>query len=420
MAIDVSRIRARFPALTSDAIYLDNPGGTQVPDRVIDRMVDYLVTTNANQGGAFASSRSSDAVIDEARSAVAEFLNASHPEEIVFGPNMTTLTLSVSRSLSRELGPGDEIIVTRLDHDANIAPWLLVAEDRGCEVRWIDFDVEDCMLRLEQLEAALGRRTRLVAVGYASNAVGTINPVRRIAQMAHAVGALCYVDAVQYAPHGPIDVQDLDCDFLVVSAYKFFGPHLGALYGKREHLERLRAYKVRPAPDRPPGKFETGTGNHEGIAGTLGALEYLAWVGQTFGAEHAERYAGRFTGRRLHLKTGMSAIRAYEMEISRRLLNTLGTVAGVRVWGQTDVAALERRVPTVSFTLEGISPRNVAEALDEADIYVWDGNYYALAVTERLGLEESSGMVRAGAVHYNTLGEIDRLGEAIEGLAARH
>lgn len=413
MPLDPVHVRSQFPALTSGAVFFDNPGGTQVPHQVIDRMVDYLVTKNANHGGAFATSMASDAVVEESRRAVADFLNAAGPEEIVFGPNMTTLTLGLSRALARELGPGDEIVVTRLDHDANIAPWLLIAEDRGCTVRWVDFDVEDCTLRLDQLEAALGKRTRLVAVGYASNAVGTINPVSRIAELARQAGALCFIDAVQYAPHGPIDVRGLGCDFLAVSAYKFFGPHLGALYGKKEHLERLRPYKVRPAPNEPPDKFETGTGNHEGIAGTLGAIDYLAWLGETYGGEHAEAYAGSYRGRRLHLKQGMSAIRAHEMELSRALIETLSAISGLRIWGITDPMALDRRVPTVSFTLEGYSPRQVAEALGREGIYVWDGNYYALAVTERLALEATGGMVRVGLTHYNTLDEIARLGEAM-------
>lgn len=419
MALDPVHVRSQFPALSSGAVFFDNPGGTQVPNQVVDRMVDYLVTANANLGGAFTTSRATDAVVNETRQAMADFLNAERPEEIVFGPNMTTLTLGLSRALARELKPGDEIIVTRLDHDANIAPWLLAAEDRGCTVRWVDFDVEDCTLRIDQIEAALTDRTRLVAVGYASNAVGTINPVRQIVEMAHRAGALCFVDAVQYAPHGPIDVRDLGCDFLVVSAYKFFGPHLGVLYGKYRHLDRLRAYQVRPAPNDPPGKFETGTGNHEGIAGTLGAIEYLSWLGEAFCGEHAERYGGLFHGRRLLLKQAMSAIRAYEMELSRALLEKLGEIPGLRIWGLTDLKTLDRRVPTVSFTLQGSRPRQVAEALSAAGIYVWDGNYYALAVTERLGLEDSGGMVRVGLTHYNTVQEVQRLGEVMRQIVGR-
>ncbi len=418
MTLDLPRIRSHFPALKREAIFLDNPAGTQVAQPVLERVNQYLVETNANHDGAFATSRRSDALVDEARAAVAAFLNAARPEEVVFGPNMTSLTFNLSRSLARTLGPGDHIVVTRLDHDANITPWTLVAEERGCQVHWVDFDVEDGTLRLDSLEMALEHRPKLVAVGYASNALGTINPVRRIVEMAHAVGARVYVDAVQYAPHGPIDVQALGCDFLVCSAYKFFGPHVGALYGRYELLDELTAYRVRPAPAGPPGKFETGTGNFEGYAGVLGALEYLEWVGGTFGGHYAEKYGANYQGRALKLKQAMAAIRAYEYELSRSLLGVLEGTPGVRVYGITDVRRLEERVPTVSFTLDGWRPRQVAEALDRENIYVWDGNYYALAVTERLGLEASGGMVRVGPVHYNKVEEIHRFGEALGRIVA--
>jgi selenocysteine lyase/cysteine desulfurase len=283
----------------------------------------------------------------------------------------------------------------------------------------VDFDVEDCTLRLEEFERALSERTRLVAVGYASNAVGTINPVVRIVALAHAAGALCFVDAVQYAPHGPIDVESLECDFLAVSAYKFFGPHLGILYGRREHLERLAAYKVRPAPDTPPGKWETGTQNHEGILGTLGAIEYLEGLGERYGAEYGEQAGGGVEGRRLNLRRAMYAVRAYEMGLSRVAIATLSAIPGLRIWGITEPRMVDRRVPTVSFTLQGRTPRQVAEALGERGFYVWDGNYYALAVTERLGLEASGGMVRVGMAHYNTVDEIGRLGVALEEIAGK-
>lgn len=416
MTLDPGVIRAEFPALSDEKVFFDNPGGTQVPRRVIDRMVDYLEKTNANHGGAFPTSLASDAILDEAHRAIADFLNAEDPREIVFGPNMTTLTLSLSRALARELKPGDEIVVTRLDHDANISPWLLVAEDLGCTIRWLDFDVEDCTLQVEHLKDMLTDRTRLVAVGYASNAVGTINPVAEIVRLAHDSGALCYVDAVQYAPHGPIDVRSIDADFLVISAYKFFGPHVGALYGKVELLDRLRAYKVRPAPDDPPGKFETGTQNHEGLAGTLGAIEYLARLGEDYGKEHLPGLASAYAGRRLHLKAAMTCIQAYEMGLSRELIGVLEAVPGARIWGITDDGEISRRVPTVSFTHERYSPRQIAERLGQQGFYVWDGNYYALAVTERLGLEGSGGMVRVGAAHYNTLDEVQRLGEALRNM----
>ncbi|HSB90662.1 MAG TPA: cysteine desulfurase-like protein [Anaerolineales bacterium] len=406
MTLDPTRVRRQFPALAAEAVYFDNPGGTQVPQRVVERISNYLTTTNANSGGAFATSRASDAVVEEARLAVASFLGASRPEEIIFGPNMTTLTFNLSRALGRRLLPGDEIIVTHLDHDANISPWLLLAEDRGCIVHWLDFDVEDCTLRLEQFDRLLSSRTRLVAVGYASNAVGTVNPVAEVVRRAHQAGALCFVDAVQYAPHRLIDVRALDCDFLAVSAYKFFGPHLGALYGKFEHLARLRAYKVRPASDEPPGKFETGTPAFENIAGTLGALEYLASLA---GATSPERPA---------LANAMEAIHAYERTLTLALLERLGGVPGVHIFGLTEPDRVDERVPTVSFTLEGRSPREVAEALAQAGIYVWDGNFYALAVTERLGLEAHGGLVRVGLAHYNTVEEIERFDAVLRKVAA--
>jgi cysteine desulfurase family protein (TIGR01976 family) len=419
MPLDLTQIRAQFPALSRDAIFLDNPAGTQITRRALDRVSQYLVETNANHAGAFATSYESDAIIDNARAAAADFINASRPEEIVFGPNMTSLTFNLSRSIARWLNPGDEIVVTRLDHDANITPWVMVAQDRGCRVRWVDFDVEEGMLQLETLEAALENKPKLVAIGYASNALGTINPIKNITEMAHNAGALVYVDAVQYAPHGPIDVQDLECDFLVASAYKFFSTHVGILYGRYELLDELTAYRVRPAPSDPPGKFETGTGNFEGYAGVLGALEYLEWVGETFGSHYVGKYKDKYQGRALRLKQSMSAIRAYEYELSRALLDVLEETPGVTMYGPSDIRRLEERVPTASFTLKGWHPRQVAEELNKAGIYVWDGNYYALAVTERLGLEGKGGMVRVGPAHYNTVDEIEMFGEATAMIASR-
>jgi cysteine desulfurase family protein (TIGR01976 family) len=418
MSLDIPTIRDQFPALKRQAIFLDNPGGTQIAQPSIDRMLAYLTETNANHDGVFETSRKSDAILDESHAAMADFLNAGSPEEIVFGPNMTSLTFNLSRSLARTWQAGDEIVVTHLDHDANITPWVMAAEERGCSVRKVDFNVEDGKLDLEDLQKALENRPRLLAVGYASNALGTINPVKAITAMAHEAGALVYIDAVQYAPHGPIDVQYLGCDFLVCSAYKFFGPHEGALYGRYDLLDELKAYRVRPASPQPPGKFETGTQNHEGIAGVLGALEYLQWVGVTFGERYTEKYAEKFDGRRLHLKQAMAAIRAYEFEISRTLLEVLQETPGVTIYGPQDIQRLEERVPTFSFRLGDRHPQRVAEALADENIYVWDGNYYAIAVTERLGLEESGGMVRVGPVHYNTVEEIERFGEALRKVAA--
>ena len=402
MPFDVQAVRRHFPALRSGAAVLDNPGGTQVPQSVLDRMQSYLTDSNANRGGAFATSIESDRLLEESRAATATFLGADRPEEIVFGPNMTSLTFQISRALAREFLPGDEIVVTRLDHDANIAPWRFVAEDRGCLIRWLDFDPEDCTLRLDDLDGLLSSRTRLVAVGYASNAVGTINPIAAISRRAHAVGALCFVDAVQYAPHAPIDVRALGCDFLVVSAYKYFGPHLGALYGRYDLLDRLRAYKVRPAPPAPPGKFETGTQLHENIVGALGAIEYLADLAGP-GDELAPR-----------LQLAMSRIQEYEADLTVRMLERLQSVRGLRIYGITDADRSTERLPTVSFTLDGHEPRAVAEHLARQQIYVWDGNFYASSVTERLGLEAGGGLVRVGPVHYNTDDELDRLVAALK------
>ena len=412
MTLDISAIRSQFPSLNRPAIFFDNPGGTQIAKQSLDRINKYLIECNANHEGAFATSIASDAILDQAHRAMADFYNAANPEEIVFGNNMTTLTLHISRSISRDWKEGDEIVVTRLDHDANATPWVLAAQDRGCKVTWVDFDVEDGTLKLDDLQKALERKPRLLAVGYASNSLGTINPVEKIVKMAHDAGTLVYIDAVQYAPHGPIDVQKLDCDFLVSSAYKFFGTHAGILYGKRELLEKLFAYKVRPATNELPGKFETGTQNHEGIAGVLGAIEYFEWIGGEFGNEYFEGEEN-YKGRRLELKKAMIAIHAYEYELSRALLSALQAVPGITIFGLSDVQRLGERVATYSFRLKGLHPRKVAEQLAEQGIYVWDGNYYAVNVTERLGLEEDGGMVRVGAVHYNTLEEVERLKEAL-------
>lgn len=407
-------IRQQFPALDRPAIFFDNPGGTQIAKHSLDRINKYLIECNANHEGAFATSIASDAVLDEAHRAMADFYNAPSAEEIVFGNNMTTLTLHISRSISRDWNEGDEIVVTRLDHDANVTPWALAAQDKGVKVNWVDFDVEDGTLKLGDLQKALERKPRLLAVGYASNSLGTINPIEKIIKMAHEAGTLVYIDAVQYAPHGPIDVQKLDCDFLVSSAYKFFGTHTGILYGKRDLLEKLFAYKVRPATNKLPGKFETGTQNHEGIAGVLGAIEYFEWIGREFGDEYTEGLSGEgYQGRKLELKKGMTAIRAYEFELGRALLSALEAVPGLRLYGLTDVRRLDDRVATFSFRLKDMPPRLVAEKLAEEGIYVWDGNYYALNVSERLGVEDQGGMVRVGAAHYNTLEEVERLKEAL-------
>ncbi len=397
MPFDVSAIRAQFPALnrpvTGDVlpVHFDNPAGTQVPQRVIDAVTDYYLTMNANHGGAFPTSQRSDAMVYRTRQVAARFLNATRPEEIVFGPNMTTLTFALSRAIARTLQAGDEIVVTRMDHDANIAPWLRIAEDRSLLVRWVDFDVEEGTLDMGSLEAALTARTRVVATVHASNALGTINPVARIAKLAHSVGAYHVVDAVQSAPHIPIDVRAIDCDFLLCSAYKFFGPHVGLMYGKYDHLAELPAYKVRPAADEPPYRWETGTPSFETLAGVSAAIEYINEV-------------------------GWEAITAYERELVTYLISGLHTLPGVHIYGITDSARFDERVPTVIGNFQGHHPRAVAEYLAGQHIYLWDGNYYAPAVMERLGLEEHGGAVRFGLVHYNTTEEIDRLIDALRRL----
>lgn len=404
MSFPIAAVRAQFPALASGAVFFDNPGGTQIARPALDRLNDYLVRCNANKGGAFKTAQESDVVLHAARCAMADLLNAAQPAEIVFGPNMTTLTFGLSRALARWLEPGDEIVVTRLDHDANIAPWLWMAEDCGAVVRWVDIHPEDCTLNMADFERQLTDKTKLVACGYASNAVGTINDVAAIVAMAHAAGALCFVDAVQYAPHGVIDVQALGCDFLACSAYKFFGPHVGILYGKYDLLARLPAYKVRPAENVPPYKFETGTQNHEGVAGTLGALEYLEWLSGQLAAPTPPTAT-----RRTRLTEALTALADYERGLGQDLIAGLQAIKGLKVWGITDPSQAARRVPTVSFTLAKHPPQGVATQLAAQNIYVWDGNYYALAIMERLNLQAKGGMVRVGLAHYNTAEEVQQL-----------
>ena len=400
--------REQFPALQQEvngqtAVYLDGPGGTQVPQGVISAMSSYLTQGGSNSGGPFLTSRRSDAIVEAARAAVADLLNAQ-PREIAFGQNMTSLTFSLSRALARRWQPGDEIIVTNLDHDANISPWLLAAEERGVTVRWLDFDPTDCTLRLDQLPDLLNEKTRLLALTAASNAVGTIPNISQATQLAHAAGALVYVDAVHYAPHGPLDVQAIGCDFLACSAYKWFGPHTGVLYGKYELLEALTAYKLRPAPTHTPGKWETGTQSFESLAGVTAAVDYLAQLGEG-------------NDRRGQLRSAMQRIKQYEQQISQRLLAGITAVSGLKLYGISDVERLDERTPTFAVSLDGYTPQQVAARLGEQGIFVWSGHYYAIAVMERLGLLDQGGLVRIGFVHYNTLAEVDRVLNALEAMA---
>ena len=412
MAINVKKIREQFPALSltdegKARIYLDNPGGTQVPRQVLERMERYLVHPNANHGGPFRTSVESDHVLEEAHQGMADLLNAESADEIVFGPNMTTLTFAVSRSIGRLLSRGDVILLTRMDHDGNIGPWMHLAQDLGLKVRWMSFDLETYEYDLaEAADLLKDGAVKLAAINYASNCLGTINNVKAITELAHQSDAMVFVDAVQYVPHGPTDVQDLDCDFLVCSPYKFFGPHQGVLWGKSELLEKLEAYKVRPADDNAPGKFETGTQLHEGQAGTLGVLEYLQWIGETMGSEY-QGYFPEFSGRRMNLHAAMLAVQEYEQTLSRRLIDGLRSLAGVVVRGISNQNDFSRRVPTVSFTVKNQNPEEIALKLAEENIFIWHGHNYALEAIRMMELEESGGVVRIGPVHYNTVEEID-------------
>jgi len=405
-------IREQFPALQmqvegAPAIFLDGPGGTQVPQRVIEAMADYLARSNSNTHGAFVTSRRTDATIAAAHSAIADLLGCDQ-DEVVFGSNMTTLTFAMSRAIGRELVPGDEVVVTTLDHDANVAPWRALAA-KGVTVREVDINPDTCTLNMHDLSTKITRKTKLVALGYASNAVGTINHLERIISLAHENNAMVYVDAVHYAPHGPIDVRALDCDFLACSTYKFFGPHMGVVYGKREHLQRLRPYKVRPASDELPDRWETGTLNHEALAGVSGAISYLAELGL--------RVDPAVETRRSALLAAYGAIHAYEQGLSAKMINGLLEVPGLTLYGIDDLEWLDRRTPTFAVRIEGQTPRELATKLGERGLFTWDGNYYAVGLTERLGVEDKGGMLRVGLVHYNTAEEVDRLLRELKSIA---
>ena len=438
-ALDLNYVRAQFPSLAQTvnghpAAFLDGPGGTQVPQRVIDAISGYLRHDNANTGGAYATSRHTDALIGRARAAMADFLNCG-ADEVAFGPNMTTLTYAISRALGRELGPGDEILVTRLDHDANVSPWLAMAEDRGVTVRWAEIHDENCTLDIADLSSKINDCTKLVAVGYASNAVGTINPVKVITRLAHAAGALAYVDAVHYGPHGLIDVAALDCDFLACSTYKFFGPHMGVLYGKRELLKKFRPYKVRPNTNAIPNCWEWGTLNHECIAGIAACVEYIADLGRNGkGLPHPSRVSkdgnhegsesatGRTSERRGAIEAAYAAIHEHERALMERMMNGLKMISGLKIYGITDPERFNERCAT--FAVREVSgkpgrrPLELATKLGERGFFTWDGNYYALNLTEHLDVEKSGGFLRIGLVHYNTAVEVDRMLAALREIVA--
>ena len=411
MSFPVDAVRAQFPALSrTDAgrprVYFDAPGGTQVCAAAIDAMTAHLTGGTANSGGAFASSVATDAASAAAHVAMADLLGAE-PHEIAFGPNMTSLTFAVSRALAGACGPGDELVVTRLDHDANVAPWLRVAADRGMTVRWLDFDPATGVLRVDALPDLLNERTRLVAVGMASNALGTLNDIPAVAALVRAHSdAVVFVDAVQAVPHLLVDVATLGADLLVCSPYKFFGPHMGVLWGRTDVLARLDAYKVRPSPGGPAARFETGTPSFEGQAGVGGTIDYLDWLGSAVG--------DRSNDRRGRLRAAMAACAGYERELGARLLAGLATIPGCTLYGPPTMAG---RVPTFAFTLAGHHPDAVAAALAADNIFVWSGHFYAVEVVARLGLDASGGLVRVGLAHYSTAGEVDALVAALRRLA---
>jgi len=412
--LDLTWVRAQFPALAQTvnghpAVFLDGPGGTQVPQRVIDAISGYLRRNNANTAGAYATSRNTDAMIAEARRAMADFFNCD-PDEVVFGPNMTTLTYAISRSIGRELHPGDEILLTHLDHDANISPWRAL-EEHGVTIRLAEINEEDCTLDMHDLTAKITERTKLVAVGYASNAVGTINHAEEVIRLAHKAGALAYIDAVHYAPHGPIDVRALDCDFLVCSTYKFFGPHMGVLYGKREHLKRLVPYKVRANTNAIPNRWEWGTLNHECIAGITACVDYLADLGR--------RADPPASTRRSALLAAYKAIQQHERELMERLISGLLVIPGLKLYGIHNPQRFNQRCPTVAVRIAGWTPLQLATKLGERGFFTWDGNYYALNLTERLNVEKDGGFLRIGLAHYNTTEEVERFLAALREIVSR-
>ena len=414
LPLDPAWVRSRFPSLSQEIderipVFFDGPGGSQVPDTVIDAMSHYLVRSNSNVHGSFATSRRTDECIDSARAAVADLLGCD-PDEVVFGANMTTLTFAFSRAIGRELRSGDEILVTRLDHYANVSPWQALEEEAGAIVRVVDFHTEDCTLDMEDLKRQINAKTRVVAIGYASNAVGTINDVAAVIRLAREVGAWVFVDAVHYVPHGPIDVRALDCDFLTCSAYKFYGPHVGILYAKREHLAQFRPYKVWPAPEEVPSRWETGTQNHEGLAGLVATIDYLAELGG--------RVSPSGSNRREALIAALEASRRYERELCEQLIAGLLKIPGLTLYGITDSARFAWRTPTVAIRLVGKTPYAIAKELGDRGIFTWHGNFYALGLSEKLNVEAGGGFLRIGLLAYNTREEIEGLLEALQVIAA--
>ena len=417
----IEAIRSQFPSLQvlredgQPAVFFDNPAGTQVPRHVIEAYTSYFTETNANMGGEFSTSKATVSIVATARERLAAYLNAQSPSEIVFGPNTTTLIMRLSRSLAKQFSPGDEIVLTRLDHDANVAPWLLIARDLGLTIRFADLNENDCTLNLASLEAALSDKTRIIATCHAANAPGTINPVAMIADLAQSVGALYILDAVQSAPHIPIDVQQLGCDFCFVSAYKFYGPHVGVMWGRQELLDELPAYKVRPAPEQAPGRWETGGAAYEALAGMNGLMDYFAWLGKTMSTGEEYPLNPIYQGESLTFKHALNTIQSYERQLVTQLIDGLRTLSGITIHGIQEPDRFHLRVPTVLITHDQLTPRELAAFLGGQGIYTWHGDYYAYEFMRRLGHGER-GMLRIGLGHYNTMSEIERLLAALRKL----
>ena len=402
--MNIAQLREQFPALMQSVdgkspIFLDGPGGSQVPQSVLNAMSAYLGHYNSNLGGAFFSSDKTVELMANARQAAADLLNAASAQNIVFGPNMTSLTFSFSRAISRDWLAGDEIIVTNADHFSNVSSWQQAAEDKGVKVNTALINEADCSLDMTQFESLLNSKTKLVAVTYASNTTGSINDIERIIELAHAVGALVYVDAVHYAPHELIDVQALDCDFLACSAYKFFGPHLGMVYGKKEHLEGFTPYKVEPAKDVAPGRWETGTQSFEAMAGFIAAVDYIAAISELDDGHT----------RREKLTAAFAKTKQHEMALSEHFLTRLVNYPRIKLYGIDNFDRLNERTPTFALTFEGLEPRAVSEFLGKQHICVWDGHFYAQGLCKQLNVLDTGGVVRIGCMHYNTVEELDKL-----------
>lgn len=404
MSFPIEHVRAAFPALALQdekraRIYLDNPAGTQVPQSVADAVAHCLINSNANLGGHFPTSRAAAEVVDEAHRAMADFLGAGAADEIIIGANMTSVTFHLARSICRGFKPGDEILLTRMDHEGNVAPWLTIAEDLGLVVKWLPFDTDTWQVEPETLAANLSARTRLVALNYASNLTGSINDVKTLTAMAKAAGALVFIDAVQMAPHRAIDVQDIGCDFLACSAYKFFGPHIGIVWGRPEVLRGLPAYKCRCVGEELMGKFETGTPQIELLAGLTASVDYFAWLGNQTGSNGT---------RRENILAAFEAAHSYERPLTIQLIEGLQALPDITIHGITNLNRIDQRVPTVSFSYNGYKPSLVSKALSDDNIFIWDGHNYALEVVRQLGIPEDEGIVRIGIAHYNTAAEVER------------